>query len=127
MALTRIALRTSEPDHPIEAEAVRIGEDLLVAIFGGERPHIGAVAAAQARPSLADPARTSATASVLTYVGHKEDDIAKRAAEALAAAFGVHAVVTVGIHWDGLTPAEIALIATRCDALVRMLIERLAR
>ena len=29
-----------------------IGPDLLVAIWGGEKPHIGAVAAAQPRPRL---------------------------------------------------------------------------
>ena len=62
-------------------------------------PHsIGAVAAAQPRPSLADPMRTSATASVFAYVGHKEDDLAKHAAETLAAALGTRVVVSAGIH-----------------------------
>ena len=44
-----IAVRTAAPDWVVEAEAVRIGPDVLVWIYGGEKPHIGAVAAALAR------------------------------------------------------------------------------
>lgn len=117
-AADRIRLRTAAADWVVEAEAVRIGPDVLVWIWGGEKPHIGAVAAAQPRPSLADPARTSATASVLTYVGHKEDDLAKHAAEVLAAALGTRVVVTAGIHWDHLTPDAIRTIGARCEEIV---------
>ena len=76
-SLPKIAAKSSGPDHNIRAEALWIGPDLLVYIWGGEAPHIGAVAMAQPRPSLADPAKTSSTASVFTYVGHKEDALAK--------------------------------------------------
>jgi hypothetical protein len=89
--MTKItSVRTQEPDYVVEAEAVRIGPDILVYVWGGERPHIGAVAAAQPRPSLADPNRTSATASVLSYVGHKEDGVAKEMAEAISARFNTN-------------------------------------
>jgi gallate decarboxylase subunit D len=122
---TRFAVRTDAPDWVVEAEAMRVGEDLLVCIFGGERPHIGAVAAAQPRPSLADPARTSATASVLAFVGHKEDDVAKHAAERLAAMLGVRVVVTAGIHWDNLDAEGIVTIRRRCDEILDKLVARL--
>lgn len=83
--------------------AVRyIGQDLLVAIWGGESPHIGAVAVAQARPSLRDSHRISATASVICLLGHKEDDIVKAAAIRLAADFNTTAVVTAGMHWEDI-------------------------
>ena len=49
----RISIQTVEPTYRVEAEAVRIGKDVLVYIWGGERPHIGSIAAAQPRPSLA--------------------------------------------------------------------------
>jgi hypothetical protein len=119
--MTPIAVRTAAPDWVVEAEAVRIGTDVLVWIYGGEKPHIGAVAAAQPRPSLADPARTSATASVLAYVGHKEDDLAKHAAETLAAALGTRVVVSAGIHWDKLSPEGVRIIGTRCEEIVALL------
>ena len=120
-AVVRISVQTREPDHLLQAEAVRLGADVLVYIWGGERPHIGAVAAAQPRPSLADPARTSATASVLTYVGHKEDVVAKTVAEALAARLATNVVVTAGIHWDNLPATGIAMVMERCRELIELL------
>lgn len=116
-----ILVRTDSPDWVIEARAFRIGEDVLVSIYGGEKPHIGAVAAAQPRPSLADPARSSATASVLAYVGHKEDEVAKRAAERLAALLGTRVVVTAGIHWDNIDAQGIATVTERCEEILRKL------
>ena len=122
----RISVRTSEADYVVEAEAVRIGPDILVCVWGGERPHIGAVAAAQPRPSLADPEVTSATASVLTYVGHKEDDVAKRMAEAIAARCNTNTVVTAGIHWDDLPADGVRTVVERCREITEKLIEGLA-
>jgi len=109
----------------LTAEAVRIGPDLLVSLWGGQQPHIGAVAAAAPRPSLADPARTSATASVLTYPGHKEDGVAKAAAERLAAGLETRVVVTAGMHWEGLRPEEIARVEELAADLVARLLARL--
>jgi hypothetical protein len=126
--MTKItSVRTQEPDYVVEAEAVRIGPDILVYVWGGERPHIGAVAAAQPRPSLADPNRTSATASVLSYVGHKEDGVAKEMAEAISARFNTNAVVTAGIHWDDLPVDGIQIVVERCREITGKVIEALAR
>ena len=110
----------------VEAEAIRIGPDVLVYIWGGERPHIGSVAAAQPRPSLADPETRSATASVLTYVGHKEDSVAKEAAETLAAALNTNVVVTAGIHWDDLAASRIGDVVAGCREVTDMLAAALA-
>ncbi len=121
-----VTVRTAARDLVVEAEAVWIGPDLLVWIWGGERPHIGAIAAAQPRPSLRDPARTSATASVLTFLGHKEDGVVKMASERLAAALDTHVVVTAGIHWDGLSTEIIATIEARCTEVVDRLLQELA-
>lgn len=115
--LQRISVRTAEDSYVLEAEAVRIGADVLVYIWGGDSPHIGAVAAAQPRPSLADPARTSATASVLSYVGHKDDFVAKEIAEMLASSLETNVVVTAGIHWDNLSPSGIEAIVSRCHEI----------
>lgn len=121
-----VVVRTAAADLPVEAEAVWIGADLLVWIYGGERPHIGAVAAAQPRPSLRDSSQTSATASVLTFLGHKEDVIVKTASERLAAALGTHVVVAAGMHWNGLTAETIATVQARCSEVVERLLEELA-
>lgn len=122
---SRIAVRSSAPDLVVEAEAVLIGGDVLVWIYGGERPHIGAVAAAQPRPSLADPARGSATASVLTFLGHKEDIVAKSVSERLASALATNVVVTAGLHWDHLSPTQLTAVLARCDEVADLLVTQL--
>ncbi len=123
--LERTRLATTAPAYNLQAEAVWIGPDLLVYIWGGQAPHIGAVAMAQPRPSLADPRRTSATASVFTYLGHKEDELAKWAAESLAAALEAKVVVSAGIHWDGLGPDQIGTVVENSRQLVELLKKRL--
>jgi len=123
--LTRVIVRTTAPDYVVEAEAVRIGADVLVFIWGGDRPHIGAVAAAQPRASLAEKEQTSATSSVLTYLGHKEDEVVKLVAEALASALNTQVVVTAGIHWDDLSGMDIKTILQRCQEVIEKLQKKL--
>ena len=116
---------TNQGEYDVEAHVRSIGEDLLIAISGGEKPHIGAVAAAQPRPSLKDPKVTSATASVICYVGHKEDDLAKQAAEKLAATFDARVVVTAGIHWDNLNEEGILKVIRHTRILLDLVIDRI--
>ncbi|MGW8320096.1 MAG: prenylated flavin chaperone LpdD [Thermodesulfobacteriota bacterium] len=115
-------IATKEGQYDVEAHVRSLGEDLLVAISGGEKPHIGAVAVAQPRPSLKDPTVTSATVSVICCIGHKEDDLAKQAAEKLAASLNTRVVVTAGIHWDNLSEEGIQKVIRNC----RVLLERIA-
>jgi hypothetical protein len=102
-----------------------IGNDLLVAIWGGEKPHIGAVSVAQPRPSLKDPNITSATASVFCFVGHKEDELAKAASEILAAAMNTQVVVTAGIHWDNISKEGIQKVIRNSEILIDLILDRL--
>jgi len=118
-------VRTHEGEYDIAANIRLIGPDVLVAIWGGEKPHIGAVAMAQPRPSLMDPDVTSATASVFTYVGHKEDDLAKATAEILAATLNTNVVVTAGIHWDNLPKEGIQRIIHNSETLVAIILEKI--
>jgi hypothetical protein len=120
-------IATQTGAYDIEARAVWIGPDLLVCIWGGTRPHIGSVAAAQPRPSLKDSEATSATASVLTYIGHKDDITAKFVAEALAGALAANVVVTAGIHWDNLDDERIQIVVANTNTLVNQLIQALKR
>ena len=116
---------TGQGEYDVEAHVRSVGDDLLVAIWGGENPHIGAVAMAQPRPSLKDPKVTSATASVFCYVGHKEDDLAKHAAEKLAASFNARVVVTAGIHWDNLSEEGIQKVVRNSQILLDLIVERI--
>ncbi len=125
MENTTFSVQTQVGEFDIAADVRLIGSDVLVAIRGGEKPHIGAVAMAQPRPSLKNPQATSATASVFAYVGHKEDDLAKAAAEILSAALKTHVVVTAGIHWDNLSKEAIQQVVRNSGTLVDMILEKL--
>jgi hypothetical protein len=103
---------TGEGDYRIDARVALCGRDVTVTVGGGTRPHVGAVAVAFSQPSLKDPARRSATASVIAVPGHKEDEIAREAALQLSRALDATVVVSAGLHVDDATPEEIeALVA----------------
>jgi hypothetical protein len=119
-------IKTEEAAYRLEASVQEIGNDLLIAIWGGEKPHIGAVAVAQPRPSLKDSSVLSATASVFCYVGHKDDVIAKESAEKLSAALNRNVTVTVGIHWDDLQEVGIKTVVENSQQLVNTIIAEIS-
>ena len=118
-------IHTNEDEYNLSAQVRLIGDDILVAIWGGEKPHIGAVAAAHSSPSVKDPKVMSTTASVLCYSGHKEDELAKSAAKKLAAALDTKVVVTAGIHWDNLSAEGIQKVNRNSEVLVTIVQERI--
>ena len=118
-------INTNEGEYDLWASVRQIGQDYLVAIWGGDKPHIGAVAMAQPRPSLRDPEVTSSTASVFAYVGHKEDELAKAAADIIAATLKTNVVVAAGIHWDNLPPEGIQRVIRNSEILVDMILAKI--
>ena len=124
MSETEFTIETDTGAYDLTAGVRLIGKDVLVAIWGGEKPHIGAVAIAQPRPSLKDPEVTSSTASVICLIGHKEDELAKAAAEILAAALETQVVVTAGIHWDDLAADAIQRIIRNSEKLIDMILQK---
>ena len=111
-------LSVLEGDYPIHSLSILVGEDLLTCLWGGTEPHIGAVAVALPRPSLADPSVTSATSSVFTLLGHKEDQLVKVVSDRLSARLNKNVIVAAGIHWDHLDEGAIAEIMDSCQGLV---------
>ena len=119
-------VKTESGEYDLEASVRLIGQDLLVAGWGGEKPHVGAISAAQPRPSLKDPEVTSATASVICFLGHKEDELAKSASEILASALNTNVVVTAGIHWDNISEDGIRKIIRNVEILVDLILDKVA-
>jgi hypothetical protein len=125
--LLDLKVRTQTGSFDIEAGVMRIGEDLLVAIWGGDKPHIGAVAAALPRASLKDPAQVSATASVISFPAHKEHELVRRCSERISAALNTPVVVTAGIHWDELNHEGIAAVMKNSELLVDLILQKLKK
>jgi hypothetical protein len=124
--VVEFTVKTDEGSYDLEAYVRFIGSSLLVAIWGGEKPHIGAVSVAQPRPSLKDPGITSATSSVICLLGHKEDDLAKAGSEILASALNTEVVVTVGIHWDSLDGEGIKKVIRNTEVLLDLILDRIS-
>jgi hypothetical protein len=124
MSETDFTIETDTGAYDLTANVRLIGSDLLIAIWGGEKPHIGAVAVAQPRPSLKNPDVTSSSASVFCFIGHKEDDLAKATAEILSATLKTAVVVAAGIHWDNLDEEAILRIIKNSEILVDMILQR---
>jgi hypothetical protein len=84
----------------LEGRVEVMGEDVVVAVGGGERPHVGVVVVALPVPSKKDPGKWSASCSVVTIPPHKEEPIARGIATHLAKTLGRVTVVTAGVHDD---------------------------
>ncbi|MDR3363401.1 MAG: hypothetical protein LBS91_00395 [Clostridiales Family XIII bacterium] len=125
--------------YDIHLEIRQVGADLLAAVTGGSRPHIGAVCLAEPAgakhpvtgeatggtkgdcssvPASAGTDEQSPFVSVLSGQGHKDAVLAEMFASALCKKHGVNVCCTAGVHVDGATPDEIALMTENAKALL---------
>lgn len=84
----------------------QIGEDWLISVYGGTKPHIGAVAIA-----YWDGEKERLFAHELP--GHKERELAIEVASVWCVAFRQTVTVTVGIHFPGASKKLIHYIVER--------------
>ena len=84
----------------IRLEARPIGSDWSVVVYGGDRPHIGAVA-------LAHPENGC---SLICLPNHREGELAKGLAIALANRVNAAVCVSCGMHLENITRDEISLV-----------------
>ncbi|MBC8342718.1 MAG: hypothetical protein H8E61_01890 [Bacteroidetes bacterium] len=124
--VTEFHVRTSKGDYELEAAIRIIGNDVLVALWGGDKPHIGAVATAQSQTSIVNPDKINATASVICFPGHKEDRMVKPMAEKIALATGANVVVTAGTHWDDIDESGIKKVIQNSEILTDLIIAELS-
>lgn len=115
MELIEFKLICGRGNFQVHAHGKLIGNDLVISLWGGNRPHVGTVAIALPRQSLKDPEKVSSTSSLFTLLGHKEDIIAKAFSEKLSSALNRVVVVTVGIHQDRIDERGIEKFIKNCD------------
>ena len=118
-----LIISEKKDDFEVFAQVNLIGDDLLVVLWGGTRPHIGAIGMAQPRPSLKDSRTISATSSAFTFLGHKEDVVAKAMSEELAKRLNRNVVVVAGMHWEELQDEGIEEVIGICQRLKERIIE----
>jgi len=125
--MKRFKVEISKGPFRIHGHVQEMGQDLLVTIWGGTKPHIGAVGMAIPRPSLRDSRKWSATSSNFTFLGHKEDILVKRISERLASQLKRNVVVIAGIHWDDISSKEIKAIENLTQELQGEMLKRLIK
>lgn len=114
-----VAFTCGDSGYKIQLCAFPMGADWNVSIAGGEVPHIGAVALAT--PYRKEDGTFGASTSVLTALTHKEDLLARSAAERLAKQLGHTVLVSCGIHVDGISTDGISAFATLVEDAVSQL------
>ncbi|HYB22118.1 MAG TPA: hypothetical protein VEH09_14380 [Thermodesulfobacteriota bacterium] len=117
----------SRESFKIHGFVQKLGKDLLISIWGGPQPHIGAVGMATPRPSLKNPKKWSATSSNFTFLNHKEDLLVKKISEKIASRSQSNVVVVAGIHWDNLSLREINLIETITLRMGNLILKKLIK
>ncbi|OGP71576.1 MAG: hypothetical protein A2W09_01870 [Deltaproteobacteria bacterium RBG_16_50_11] len=125
--MKKFMVRISKGKFKLHGHTLKMGQDLLVSLWGGTRPHIGAVGMAIPRPSLRDPRKWSATSSNFTFIGHKEDALVKKISEKLATELKRNVVVVAGIHWDDITSEEIKVIEDLAQKMSDQILKKLKR
>lgn len=123
--MTVLYSETGSGKYVMEAVIAICGPDISVCICGGTHYHIGASALGIPRESLRDKAKPSASVSVLTAVGHKEDELSKHAAHHLATEFGCRVSVSAGVHIDNATPDDIQLLWANYEKLLGDIISQI--
>ena len=90
-----------------------IGEDLVLTLSGGEKPHIGCVVQAVPRPSLSGDGTISVTSSVINLTGHKDEFLCRRLAENRCRETG-----KVVVYMDHITGEQIEELLKNIDRMM---------
>ena len=109
------------------AEVKIIGDDLIISVWGGTKPHIGSISVSVPRPGLQDNTTMSATSSIINLIGHKDEVVARKFSEQLAAKFNKNAIATAGIHIDDITENQINILMQNMKDLCRDIMIRLEK
>lgn len=125
MSINDLHLYKTENGVTIEVTVVFSGDDLTVAISGGDLPHIGSVSIAIPRESLNGDGSRSSTVSTINLTGHKDNEIGDMFAHELARHTGRVCVVSCGVHIDFLYKAEIDMVISLSKTMLKNLLEEL--
>ena len=122
---SQVWVEDPESGRRIGAWVTSVGEDLVVAVGGGQKPHVGCVVLAQPSPSKTKAGGWTVSCSVLTIPPHKEEPIARGVARRIAEEIGRVTVVTAGVHDDNLDADGIACYLRLGDELAEALVTHL--
>lgn len=106
----------------VEVQYQTVGQDLQVLIMAG-KAHVGAVALAV--PCQTNAEGVTASVSVMTVPGHRDNIVAEAAALSLCKALGRPVSVTAGLHIDQASQKEIMALVDNAKEAIKILINNL--
>jgi hypothetical protein len=111
-------INEGEGSFAIRLQAFPLDNGIIIHITGGDKPHIGGVAVGLPRPSTQDPSRVTANVSVISILGHKDDELARPIADQLVRALNSIVVVIAGVHIHQATKEDIAKVIANANQAV---------
>lgn len=111
--------------YSINCDAVKMGNDWNISIYGGDKAHIGAVALGIPRPSLEDKNKISSSVSLFTITGHKEDVIVQKLANFISSELNSVVVVCCGIHINNITKDDMSSLFSTLDEIIDELLAKI--
>jgi hypothetical protein len=122
-----VSVRVVDADsgRALTAWVREVGDDVVVAVGGGDRPHVGCVVLAVPTPGRGATG-FAASCSVLTIPPHKEEPVARAVAECVCRRLGRVTVVTAGVHEDEIDRDGIMTYLRLGEELAEAVTENLA-
>ncbi len=115
-----IRLNEGEGRTKLHLIAIFSGDDLIVVIFGGDRPHIGSVTVAY--PPFTDEekkkkGKEGVVLDTIPLPGHKDYVVSEMVAEKVSRVLGRVVAVSAGIHIEKASKAEIEEVLKNSEKL----------
>lgn len=101
--------------HGITVDVYDTGAGINILIEGGEKGHIGAVAAAEAGRLIES----------ITFPSHKEEIICEQWARRVSQVYDGPVIVEAGVHYDNITKAQIREVLETLDRELNGLIKQI--
>lgn len=98
----------------IMVDATVTDSGVQIGLFGGDKPHIGAVG------TLAPDGKITVT----QFEGHREGILCQQWCDVLAKAECIPAVVSAGVHYDKASKEEIVQIVQLCNELLKDMLDK---
>lgn len=121
-----IRIEKTTPRYKLMMSIERMGKDLNVSLYGGDKAHIGAVALAVPHAGLRDRENIDASVSLLTVCGHKEDELVRNISYTLATALNCTVSVSCGIHLEDATKREIMDVLKSAELMLEQALKDLS-
>ncbi len=103
------------------------GAGLAVFISGGESPHLGGVALASPGVMLDGQVLSRCDLWTVTVPGHKDAELAQKAAKKICIATGEPVSVSLGIHVDNAADEDIKRLCDHAEAAVDLFLKEYLR